>query len=390
MVEAFLECCIHVARRKWTVAWIVLVSMVSATAIVFLIPVQYQSHARLLPSSDAKSLEGLGMGGGIGMMLQSSLGLGLGKDSKLEVLLSSDALPLAMIRRFQLDTVWELKGKANIPENQIREWNQTFAWEIDENGMLETSFEAEDPVLTQQVVASVSNWLDSAYQETGRLRARNQLLFIEARVAEREMLLQSAEDSLATFQSKNLVFSADEQIKQSVVTAANLESQVELIKLQRSMAAATLGANHPQIALLDLQERQIRTRINQYVNGTPGDSLNLLRSLRPALPLRLRFERLKRQQLIHSTVYGLLVQQREQLMVESVKSVPVLTVIDPPTFPRKKSFPPRLLLLKIALFLSLSGGMALVILQEEFRRHRGSAFDSKVRSLGRALWSWRA
>lgn len=387
MLEALIECGIHVARKKWTVAWIVLATMVATTTIVFLLPVTYTSHARVLPSSDAKSLEGLGVGGGLGVMLQSSLGLGIGKDSKLEVLLSSDALPLAMVRKFRLDTVWQLKGKSNIPENQVRRWGEAFLWEIDENGMLETSFEDENPLLAREVVASVATWLDSAYQETGRLRARNQLLFIEARVAEREMLLQASEDSLAAFQSKNMVFSADEQIKQSVTTAANLETQVELLKMQKAMTVATLGASSPQVALIDLQERQLRSRINGYVNGTPGDSLNLLRSLRPALPLRLKFERLKRQQLIHSTVFGLLVQQREQLLVESVKSVPVLTTIDPPSLPRKKSWPPRVLLLKVAFFLSLTGAMAGVILREEFRRHRGSVIDEKIRSLVRALCS---
>lgn len=389
MIELLIDCSIHLARRKWFLLTVVFASCLLASGIVLILPQRFQSHVRLLPSAESKSIEGLGgLGGGLGIMLQSGLGLGIGKDSKMEVLLSSDALPLAAIRRFHLDSVWELQGRGNIPENQIRQWNEAFKWEIQDNGALDMGFEDGDPMLAQRVVEYVTAWTDSAYQETGRARARNQLAFIEDRLAERKLLMQAAEDSLATFQSRNLIFSADEQIKQTVTAAATLESQLELLKIQRSMAVATLGPSSPQVSLLDVQARQLATRLRSFVNGNKQGDDGVLHSLRPALPLRLAYERLKREQTIHATVFGLLVQQREQLLIESVKNVPVLTVIDPPSLPKKRSWPPRVLLVKVAFFLSLAGAAAYVILMEEFRRNSGSPVAERFRILVRSLRPW--
>jgi hypothetical protein len=52
--------------------------------------------------------------------------------------------------------------------------------------------------------------------------------------------------------------------------------------------------------------------------------------------------------------------------IEEAKDVPVVTVIDPPGVPEKKSFPPRLLLTLLLTFLSFAATSALILMREHW------------------------
>ena len=71
---------------------------------------------------------------------------------------------------------------------------------------------------------------------------------------------------------------------------------------------------------------------------------------------------------VQETVYELLTQQYEMARIEEAKDVPVVSVIDPPGIPEKKSFPPRLLLAEFIAFFSFAVVSTLIILREVWSR----------------------
>ena len=52
--------------------------------------------------------------------------------------------------------------------------------------------------------------------------------------------------------------------------------------------------------------------------------------------------------------------------IEEAKDVPVVSVIDSPGIPEKKSFPPRLLLTLLLTFLSFAGASALILIRDHW------------------------
>jgi uncharacterized protein involved in exopolysaccharide biosynthesis len=65
---------------------------------------------------------------------------------------------------------------------------------------------------------------------------------------------------------------------------------------------------------------------------------------------------------VQETVFELLTQQYEMSRIEEAKDIPVVSVIDPPGLPEKKSFPPRLLLALILTTLATAAACLLILL----------------------------
>jgi hypothetical protein len=65
-------------------------------------------------------------------------------------------------------------------------------------------------------------------------------------------------------------------------------------------------------------------------------------------------------------VFELLTQQYELARIEEAKDVPVVSVIDSPGIPEKKSFPPRLLLALLLTFLTFAGTSALILMRDRW------------------------
>jgi capsule polysaccharide export protein KpsE/RkpR len=88
--------------------------------------------------------------------------------------------------------------------------------------------------------------------------------------------------------------------------------------------------------------------------------------LRQLPRLAVPYADLYRQVQVQETVFELLTQQYELARIQEVKDVPVVSVIDSPGIPEKKSFPPRLLLTAILTFLSTSIAAALLLVWQRW------------------------
>jgi hypothetical protein len=67
---------------------------------------------------------------------------------------------------------------------------------------------------------------------------------------------------------------------------------------------------------------------------------------------------------VQETVYELLTQQYEMARIDEAKDVPVVSVIDSPGIPEKKSFPPRLLLTLGLTFFVFATAAALILIRD--------------------------
>jgi uncharacterized protein involved in exopolysaccharide biosynthesis len=97
-----------------------------------------------------------------------------------------------------------------------------------------------------------------------------------------------------------------------------------------------------------------------------GDASELYPPLRQLPRLAVPYTNLYRQVQIQEAVFELLTQQYELARIQEAKDVPVVSVIDAPGIPEKKSFPPRLLLTLLLTLFSIGATCALVLMHHRW------------------------
>jgi len=115
--------------------------------------------------------------------------------------------------------------------------------------------------------------------------------------------------------------------------------------------------------------------------GDNGDN-QLYPPLRQLPRLAVPYADLYRRVKVQETVYELLTQQYEMARVEEAKDVAVVSVIDTPGIPEKKSFPPRLLLTLALTLVVFAATAALILIREYWSKvdndNPGKMFASEV------------
>jgi hypothetical protein len=84
-------------------------------------------------------------------------------------------------------------------------------------------------------------------------------------------------------------------------------------------------------------------------------------SLRQLPRLAVPYANLYRRVRIQETVYELLSQQYEMARIEEAKDTPVVSVLDAPLMPEKKSFPPRLIVMLVLTLLAVLAMSAYIL-----------------------------
>ena len=82
----------------------------------------------------------------------------------------------------------------------------------------------------------------------------------------------------------------------------------------------------------------------------------------------MRWADLYRQVKIKETVFDLLTEQCELARIEEVKSIPSVRMIDSPSWPEKKSFPPRLIIMLAFTSLCVFGTAMFLVLADRWQR----------------------
>jgi len=135
-------------------------------------------------------------------------------------------------------------------------------------------------------------------------------------------------------------------------------------------AQARISVLQAQIAKISGSSKALpadfnRTGIEESPGSHSDDAYPPLRQLpRLAVP----YADLYREVQVQSAVYELLTQQDELARIQEAKDVPVVSVIDAPGIPEKKSFPPRLLLALLLTAVSVATASVLILIQSQWQR----------------------
>ena len=375
------------------------VALILSLVTAFVLPKQYESTARIMPPDSSgggsaifAALAGRVLGGGSSGLssLAGSL-LGARNTSALFVdLLRSGTITGHLIDRFQLQHVYHKRYRVDTAKRLAR---RTSISDDKKSGVISITVEDTDPRRARDLAQGYLNELNLLLNRTSTSSAHQERIFIEGRLKGVEAELERAQQELSVFSSTHTTLDIKEQTRAMVDAGAKLQAELivgqsELDSLRQIYGSSNIRVRAAQARVADLQHELEKMSgssaplppdsdegSNSSTTSTGSQNGELYPSLRQLPRLAVPFADLYRRVKVEETVFELLTQQYEIARIEEAKDVPVVSVIDAPGIPEKKSWPPRLLLtLLLTAFVTAATGAYILA------RHRWnlvSATDSR-------------
>jgi uncharacterized protein involved in exopolysaccharide biosynthesis len=341
---------------------IVLVSLVLSTAIAFLIPKRYVATAQLMPpdfgsSSDvlsalpalASSSDGAGgaaAGGGV-MGLANRL-LGLNSSGQLMIgVLSSRTIADSLIQRFGLqelystrypeDTRKKLKGYSDFTEDV-------------KTGIITIAVEDKSPERAAAMAQAYTEELNRVLTEVNTSSAHRERVFIEQRLSEVKIDLDSAAKELSQFSSQNSTVDISEQAKAMVSAAADLQAQLIATQSMLRGLQQIYTDSNPRVRQMQAQVAELEAQLQKMGGKDTADGSSLSKdelypSIRQLPLLGVRYLELFRRSKINEAVFELLSKEHELTKLQEARNMPTVQVLDQAVVPQKKAHPSRLLIM---------------------------------------------
>ncbi|MGB8031346.1 MAG: Wzz/FepE/Etk N-terminal domain-containing protein [Terracidiphilus sp.] len=373
-------------RRK--LALVTGISLLVSLAISFSIPKQYKSTTSIMPpdeqGSSAMLLAALaGRSGGLGELGSLASGL-LGGHTSTALfvdLLQSGTVSGHLIDRFNLQHVYHTRYRIDAAKHLAR---CTKITEDKKSGVITIVVEDRSRVRARDLAQGYLDELNNLVTQTNTSTAHRERVFIEQRLSTVRTNLEDAELQLSQFSSKSSAIDIQEQTRAMVDAGARV--QAELLVEQSGLQSlrqiygdgnvrvreteARIASLQDELAKMTGSSAPLTANAIDDDDANPGgnDGGELYPPLRQLPRLAVPYADLYRRVKVQEAVFELLTQQYEMVRIQEAKDVPVVSVIDPPGIPEKKSFPPRLRLALLLTFLSFAGASALILIRDHWAK----------------------
>lgn len=354
-------------KRRAIIRWAIW-GLVTSGVIAFLIPARYQSTTQLMPPDDQGG-SGLAMAAVLANKMEGSLAglagsvLGLKSSGELFIgILQSRTVQQNLINKFDLRKVYGVRlwqdARRKLAEN-------TSISEDRKSGIIGITVTDKSPeraaAMAQEYVAE----LNLVVSQLATSSAHRERVFLEDRLAQVKQELETAEKDFSQFASKSGAIDIKEQGKAMVEGAANLEGQLIAAQSELQGLKQIYAENNVRVRSLHARIAELRAQLGQLGGRQEiaGDALNrgdsdLYPSIRKLPLLGVTYADLYRRSKVEEAIFETLTQQYELAKVAEAKEIPSVKILDAANLPEKKSFPPRMAIMLLGIF--LFGGAAIL------------------------------
>ena len=353
--------------QKWLLAGVI----VSLT-LWLVLPRKYDSTVRLMPPEmvNSGSLMGLMMGGSGAAAASPMLGLAasmLGAkttgDLYIDVLQGPSVLD-PIIKKFELQKEYRARYVSDARKKLV---SLTSVDTNRKSGVITITVRASSPAKAQAMAQAYADQLDAVVRQVSNSSARRERIFLENRLKAVKIELDDSSRKLADYASKNVALDIPEQAKATLTAAAR--GQAELIAAQSELEGMRqiYTDNNFRVRALEARIAELRQQVDVQQKGEsrPDSMMSWIRKL-PQLGVQ--WAEYYRTATIDEAVYEALTKQYELAKVQEAKETTSVSVLDPPSWPEKKSYPKGSYFLLAGLFLSIMGGCSYVLGMDVYRR----------------------
>ncbi len=327
----------------------------ASTLIAFLIPVRYESTARLMPP-DSNQTGGLAMAaaalsggaGGLGGVASEMLGIKSTSDIFVGIL-SSRTVQDKLIQQFDLKKLY----RASRMEDARKGLAGRTGISVDRKSQIITiTVTDHDPKRAAAMGQAYVEELNRLVAELSTSSARRERIFLEERLRTVNQDLEAAEKDFSQFSSKNSAIDIKEQGKAMVEAAATLQGQYIAAQSELQGLKQIYTDNNVRVRSVQARINELKRQLEKIGGKGENDSApvgqqpdSLYPSIRKLPLLGVAYADLYRRTRVQEAVFESLTKEYELAKVQEVKEIPAVKVLDSPNIPDKKSFPPRLVIM---------------------------------------------
>ena len=388
-------------KHRRLLARVTLIAFALGVCLALIIPKRYKSSASIMPpdqqSSGAMMLAALASHssslGGLGNLAGSLLG-GHTTTALFVDLLHSGTVSGHLIERFQLQHLYRKRYRVDAAKRLA---HRTTVTEDKKAGVITVEVEDEDPTRARDMVQAYLDELNQLVLRTNTSTAHLERLFIEGRLHSVTTDLERAQIALSEFSSKNSTVDIKEQTHAMVDAGARVEGELLLQQSGLQSLRQIYGDGNVRVRETEARIATLQHELQNMTGSSAplaakadsGDKGELYPPLRQLPRLAVPYADLYRQVRVQETIYELLTQQYEMARIEEAKDVPLVSVIDSPGIPEKKSFPHRLWLILGFMLTAFTVTSAFVLIREHWSRvsadHPGKVLVAEVLAVLRPL-----
>jgi uncharacterized protein involved in exopolysaccharide biosynthesis len=309
------------------------------------LPKYYESTTTLLPQIEGKE------GGGLGALLAAGgaaasqtmgivvPGLPTSSSDVFIAILKSRVMADDVIREFNLLSLYQVKTMQDAREALEVATRIT----LNKEKVIKITVEAKDPQLAAEMANFYASNLDRLNRTLNVTKAGENRKFLERHLADTQVSLQKAEESLKDFQIKNRTVAVETQAKAMIEAVATLQGQITAQEVQLQVMGTYLSADNPEFARVRSGIEELKRQVRLLESGKPdklaGPPERPQHGMTHVPALALEYGRLMRDVKVQETVVTLLTGQYEQAKMSEARDSPVVQVLDTAVPADRKSRP---------------------------------------------------
>jgi len=358
--------------KKWIIGNTLVVAVL-AVIISLQLPSWYRSTTSIFPPAD----EGIGAGSLSSLITMSALGTG----SQLPVwaspsdvyaaILHSRSVRETIIETFDLQEVY----KTETLDGTLKVLGSLVGVDVGGSGVLFVSVEDKVPERAAEMANALVAELDRVNRVKRTSSAGVARQFIESRLDQTRVDLDSAEDQLRVLQEETGILVPEDQLRAFVRVASDLESQIVLKEVEVAVLESQLGQSHPRRGAAVRELAALEEKLRELDRGLEGDAgeerTGFDISLRDYPEKTLSHFRAVREVKIQESVFELLLTQYEQYRIQEQRDTPTVQILDQARPADKKSRPRRSILCIAATLLAFAGSVLIAASLDAIVRMRG-------------------
>jgi capsule polysaccharide export protein KpsE/RkpR len=350
------------------------IGLAASTIIVFLIPARYTSTARLMPPDKAgqglaSMVAAVGKGGDLSSLGTELLGVKTSGDLFVGVL-KSETVQNALVNKFDLR---KLYGEKRYEDARKKLEDRTDVTTDRKSGIITIKVTDRSPQRAAEMAREYVEQLNRVVISLDTGSAHRERVFLESRLKEVQLDLESAEKDFSQFASKNATLDVKEQGRAMIGAAGELEGELIAAQTELEGLRQIYTSNNVRVRSLEARIAEYKRQLQKMggQSGSPpagspenaagGESGDLVPTIRQLPILGVTWSDLYRRTKVEETVFETLTKQYEMARVEEAREVPSIKVLDVAGVPEKKSFPPRAVLIIVGVLLAVIGAGAWTI-----------------------------
>ncbi len=351
-----------------------LVGAVIMAAVSFLLPKWYTAAASVFPPETkgglpiyAQLLES------VSAPLLGPMATGVRPESIYIDMLMSRRIGERILEEFNL---YEVYG-ATVIEDALPELQSHAGFTLIENGLLQITFEDQDPERAAAVIERMIELLDEFNRELNVTQATSTRKFVESQISVREQSLAGAEQDLRDFQEQHKALNLDAQLASTLEIVAGLTGQAIALETELDLLGHYTSTNSEEYRRKKKEYDQLVNQIAKLKTSPESGDADMVRSFMPRLEevpeLALEMLRLKRRIEIENTVYTMLVKEYEKARIDEARDTPTVQVLDTPMVPNQRSRPKRKMLVIVGAVLGAAWASIIALVNASWKANEGKS-----------------